>query len=75
MVEDEVRRLIQEAQKNREQSLLEDVFKQFTGSLMKLIQANPFQARDCINKVLNEETDEGRLVDPSKGDIDINIWR
>jgi hypothetical protein len=75
MKEDEVRQLIQDVHKNRKTLPLKDVVDQFIESLAKLIQANSFQARDCVIRVLNEETDEGKLIDPSKGDADINIWR
>lgn len=54
----------------------EEIFLEFKNRLKELIKSvrEPF-ARDLIIKVLNEETDEGKLIDPSTGDRDINIWR
>jgi hypothetical protein len=75
-MENEVKQLIKEIQEKRNKGLQDqEIFLQFKEDLMKLIQANRFSARDEIIKVLSEETDEGKLIDPLKGDRDINIWR
>ena len=52
-----------------------DIFGLFKESVKSFIQQDRLAARDIIIKVLQEETDEGKTLDPSSGDRDINVWR
>lgn len=75
-MENGVKQLIQKIHENRSRKLTDqEIFSQFKEDLEKLIQANRLSARDYVIRVLSEETDEGKLVDPLKGDRDVNIWR
>jgi hypothetical protein len=51
------------------------IFLEFKEAMKSLIVANRVSAKDTVIKVLEDLTDEGKLIDPSFLDRDINIWR
>ncbi len=76
-MEEEIRQIIREVQENRVKGFVDEnaIFLEFKSKLKVVINKNRPAALAITIKTLCEETDEGKLIDPSKGDRDINLWR
>lgn len=68
--------LIKDIHSKRDLGQSEDkIFIEFKEAMKSLIVADRVSAKDTAIKVLEDLTDEGKLIDPSIPDRDINIWR
>jgi hypothetical protein len=75
-METQIRYLIQQIQEKREKGINDQAtFEAFKNDLKLIIKTDTLSARGSLVRILRFETDVGKLIDPSKGDRDINIWR
>jgi hypothetical protein len=75
-LENEVITLIKDIHSKRSAGQDENkIFLEFKEAMKNLIVAHRVSAREVVIKVLEDLTDEGKLIDPSILDRDINIWR
>jgi len=69
-------RLVKDVKDRRASGVREDeIFQDFKKAMKDLINANRITAADFVLKVLEDLTDEGKIIDPSILDRDMNIWR
>jgi len=75
-MEDALTQFIKDVKDKRTKGIDEEqIFKEFIEEIEKLILASRFDASEVIIKILENLTDEGKIIDPSLLDRDINIWR